>query len=173
MKKANLLAALLSLTFAASADDSNSLRGELKALEFLVGWCWTGQFPDGKRTDTHCFESVYEGMHVRDRHVATGGSSPYRGESIYSWNNQTEEISFVYWNSIGGVSTGTAKPKGSSIFFPDESYEGPDGQVVKISSAWENITDDDFDAIVTEAIVGGATKESRIHFRRRAFLEEL
>ena len=36
---------------------------------FLAGSCWRGTFPDGKRTDEHCYEWVYAGQFLRDRHT--------------------------------------------------------------------------------------------------------
>ena len=38
----------------------------------------------GGEQDTHCFDAVYGGQHVRDRHEVTGGAGVYRGETLYS-----------------------------------------------------------------------------------------
>ena len=48
------------------------LREGLQPLAFLAGHCWSGEFKTGER-DTHCFEAVYDGQHLRDRHEVTGG----------------------------------------------------------------------------------------------------
>ena len=50
-------------------------------MKFLLGHCWQGTFADGK-VDTHCFEPVYGGKFIRDRHQVTGG---YGGETLYRW----------------------------------------------------------------------------------------
>jgi hypothetical protein len=50
---------------------------------FLAGSCWKGTFADGKRTDEHCFEWIYGGQFLRDRHTVTGRPAPYGGETIY------------------------------------------------------------------------------------------
>lgn len=34
---------------------------------FLAGHCWKGTFPDGKRTDLHCYEWVYDGAFLREQ----------------------------------------------------------------------------------------------------------
>ena len=34
-------------------------------------YCFVGPLPGSEGTDRHCFESVYGGQHVRDRHVVT------------------------------------------------------------------------------------------------------
>jgi hypothetical protein len=84
------------------------LRRELQPLAFLVGHCWRGQLPDGNE-DVHCFESVYGGQHVRDRHEVTGGAEIYRGETLYSWDGAAGAVAYTYWNSLGGVSRGTMR----------------------------------------------------------------
>jgi len=73
----------------------------------LVGHCWVGSAPGNAGTDKHCFESVYGGQHVRDRHAVTvDGREVYAGESIYSAKGP--QVIFTYWNSLGGLGTGTA-----------------------------------------------------------------
>ncbi|MFL6722444.1 MAG: hypothetical protein ACJ8FT_11690 [Sphingomonas sp.] len=79
----------------------------LRPLSALVGHCWTGAAPGNGGTDKHCFESIYGGQHVRDRHVVTsGGQAVYAGESIYSAKGP--QVIFTYWNSLGGLGTGNA-----------------------------------------------------------------
>ncbi len=170
MKKLLVLAiAGVSLLTIAFAQNQNDLRAELSPLAFLVDSCWAGKFPDNKRTDTHCYETVFDGMHIRDRHIVLGGKDPYRGETIYSWNKEKNVIGFVYWNSLGGVSTGTVVALHSQITFPDESYDGPNGERITISSAWENITDDGYDSRIAETSAGGSSSVSKMRFERRPF----
>src|SRR3954453_2757084 len=79
---------------------------DFRRLEFLVGSCWIGTFPDGKATDEHCFEWVYDRMFIRDKHVVRGGP-PYEGESLYRWDPVAKRIAYWYWSSPGLVVTGT------------------------------------------------------------------
>ena len=73
----------------------------------LAGHCFSGPAPVAGGTDSHCFESVYGGQHIRDRHVVTvGGKEVYAGETIYSAKGT--KVIFTYWNSIGGLGTGEA-----------------------------------------------------------------
>jgi hypothetical protein len=73
----------------------------------LIGHCFTGPAPVAGGIDKHCFESVYNGQHVRDRHVVTeGGRDVYEGESVYSAKGR--QVIFTYWNSLGGLGTGEA-----------------------------------------------------------------
>lgn len=162
---------VLAVTSVACSDDKSVLRSDLEPLQFLVGACWAGQFPDGERTDMHCYESVYRGVHLRDRHVVTGGSTLYQGETIYSWSEDTGEITYVYWNSLGGVSTGSATPRIETIVFPDESYQGANGETVTISSVWENITADGYDSLSVEVFQNGEKTERRVRYEKRPFVQ--
>lgn len=163
--RAILIAGVMAVATAAFADDT--LRAELKSMSFLADSCWAGKFPDNKRIDTHCFESVYAGAHLRDRHEVLGGAEAYQGETIYSWDEQQSTISYVYWNSYGGVSTGTVQPGSETLEFPDEEYAGPNGARILISSYWENITANSYDSVIAENFADGSTSETRIHFERQ------
>jgi hypothetical protein len=82
----------------------------------LIGHCWAGSAPGNAGTDTHCFETVFGGQHVRDRHaVVAGGREVYSGESIYSASGT--KVVFTYWNSLGGVGSGEAVVKGDQWLF--------------------------------------------------------
>jgi len=124
------------------------------------------------QVDIHCLEAVYGGAHIRDRHVVTGGSALYQGETIYSWNGETNQISYVYWNSLGGVSTGTATPRSQSLEFPEETYKGPDGETVIVSTFWENIDADGYDSLSVETYPNGQKKERRVRYEKRPFLAD-
>jgi hypothetical protein len=88
----------------------------LQPLSALVGHCWAGPAPVAGGIDKHCFESVYGGQHVRDRHVVTaGGKAVYAGESIYSAKGSA--VVFTYWNSFGGLGTGKAVISGDDWRF--------------------------------------------------------
>jgi len=169
MRKAKAISVLFLVSMMVHAEQGDELKQELAPLQFLLGWCWFGEFPDGKQTDLHCYESVFNGAHLRDRHVVKGGSTVYQGETIYSWNTADKEISYVYWNSYGGVSTGTAAPNKNSIEFPDEFYTGGDGKTVTISSAWENISDDAYDSISVEKFTNGTKRERKVRYHRKPF----
>jgi hypothetical protein len=82
----------------------------------LIGHCWAGSAPGNAGTDTHCFEPVFGGQHVRDRHVVVaGGRQVYSGESIYSASGK--KVVFTYWNSLGGLGSGEAVVNGDQWRF--------------------------------------------------------
>jgi uncharacterized protein YndB with AHSA1/START domain len=122
----------------------------LAPLAFLVGHCWRGDFPGGKQ-DTHCFESVYGGRHIRDRHEVSGSGEPYRGETIYSWNGKAKRVEYTYWNSLGGVSRGSMTPRADRLDFGNERYTGSDGKTITISTFWRRVGDDSYEAVSTSS----------------------
>jgi hypothetical protein len=110
------LAALAALTALPLFDPSPP--PDFRPLEFLVGSCWVGTFPDGKATDEHCFEWVFERKFIRDRHIVRNGMTPYAGETLYGWDAKAKAPVFWYWNSDGDVLTGTVEYRPESIVFP-------------------------------------------------------
>ncbi len=105
-------------------------RAEFSGLEQLIGHCWQAAFPDGKRVDTHCFSEVYGGVHIKDEHVVCGPGAPYYGETWYSVDRKDSNITFRYFNSIGGYSEGVVKFDGQQIYFPEERYQQGTKEVV-------------------------------------------
>lgn len=158
---------MLTLLIAAStaAAEPAMLRPGLEPLAFLVGHCWRGEFPGSGEVDTHCFEPVYDGQHVRDRHEVTGGERVYRGETVYSVE-PSGGVTFTYWNSSGGVSRGTMRPGAERLDFGDETYRGPDGREVRISSHWRRVGDDAYEAVTQSAQSPGMNRT--VTYRRVA-----
>jgi hypothetical protein len=102
----------------------------------LVGHCFVGPLPGSEGTDRHCFESVYGGQHVRDRHVVTVcGKSVYEGETIYSARGG--QVIFTYWNSLGGLGTGTASLAPDLWRFSGTVHGTPNGKEQPIATSWK------------------------------------
>jgi len=142
------------LTALALAAQEPALRPGLEPLQFLVGHCWRGELASGER-DTHCFEPVYGGQHVRDRHEVTrhevaGGSAVYAGETFYSADG-SGGIAFAYFNSIGGVSRGTMRAGEDGLNFGDEQYRGADGREITLSVSWRRAGDDAYEVVTASA----------------------
>ena len=149
----HLIAALLA---AEAAAPPPTLRAELEPLRFLVGHCWRGEMKGGAQQDVHCFEPVFDGQHVRDRHevkaVSAGEGAPaYRGETIFSWDGASGRVAFVYWNSLGGVSRGGMVPAPGKLDFGDETYKAPDGKETKISTFWRIVDERTYESVTTSA----------------------
>lgn len=121
----------------------------LEPIAFLVGHCWRGEFTSRAQTDTHCFEPIYGGRHVRDRHEVKdkGGKVTYSGETLYSWDAKLGRVEYTYVASDGGVSRGSMVPKEGALDFGDQLYSGPDGAQINISTLWRRAGDDAYEAV--------------------------
>ena len=97
----------------------------LQPLAFVAGHCWKGTFADGSTTDEHCFEWMYGGKFLRDRHVVKSASKPdYVGETFYYWDAEAKQIQYIYLENAGGVSRGSAEPAADGVVFPPARYVG-------------------------------------------------
>ena len=100
----------------------------------FVGSCWRASF-SATTTDTHCFEAMYGGAHVRDRHeVKDAGKVVYAGETIYSADGG--DLVFTYVNSLGGVGTGKLKVNADTLSFTGVMRASPDKTQQPIDSQW-------------------------------------
>ena len=115
---------------------------DFRPLAFLVGDCWEGTFPDGKQTDEHCFEWVYDRKFIRDRHVVRNGKAPYAGETIYGWDAKEKRMAYWYWNSDGEMMAGTVEYRPDSIVFPTR-YETDKG-TVELRATWTRTGPDSY-----------------------------
>ena len=131
------------IALAAAAEAPQMSKG-LQPLAFLAGHCWRGAFKTGEQ-DMHCFEPVYGGQHLRDRHEVTSAKGVYKGETLYSFDGKA--TTFTYWNSEGGVSRGTMRPNGDRLEFGDESYTDPKGRRISISTHWQRVGQDAYEAV--------------------------
>jgi hypothetical protein len=140
------------------------VRNELRPLEFLVGSCWTGTFPDGQQTDTHCFESVFDGQFIRDRHTVRGGKAPYAGETLYAWDSRQKKVIYTYWASDGAISTGVMEiTESGELVFPEE-YSG--ASQLRIENVWTRRTADSYDVRVAQQKDGQWREMWRMTLRR-------
>jgi hypothetical protein len=131
------LAAAPALGAQTSAEPSN-----FRPLEFLIGHCWIGTFPDGKQTDEHCFEWMYGGKFVRDRHIVRGGAEAYEGESTYSWDPKAKRINFAYYNTAGEVTSGYVEETAEGIVFP-QKHQTATG-TMELKTVWTRPSPDSY-----------------------------
>lgn len=112
-----------------------------RPMEFLVGSCWIGTFPNSAATDEHCFEWVYDRKFIRDRHVVRNAAT-YEGETLYALKDKGQPVEYWYWSSSGGLSTGTMEPRGDRLEFPERHVRGD--TVIEIRSSWKRTGPDSF-----------------------------
>lgn len=137
----------------------------LAPLEFLGGYCWNGTFANGKTTDEHCYEWVYGGKFLRDRHVVRGGPQPYQGESLYFWDGEQKAVAYLHFNSDGGVSRGTLKVEGDTLLFPTERY-GEGATTREFSTTLMRDGDERYATVTHELTKGTRVEAWRTAFRR-------
>ena len=131
---------MLSLTLLMSAAAAATAQPALAPFEPLVGHCWRGDAPGGQGIDTHCFKAVYGGEHIRDRHSVTiDGKEVYSGESLYSAKGT--EVIFTYWNSLGGLGTGSARLLGDAWRFSGSIHATAAGAEQTMQAVWTIVPD--------------------------------
>lgn len=126
---------MIDLLLSLAAATQGLAQPALQPLSRFVGHCWSGEAPGGGGTDRHCFEAVYGGQHIRDRHtVKVGGKTVYAGESLYSVENGA--VTFSYWNSMGGVGHGRAWAKGNELDFSGQMRADPSATPEPMNATW-------------------------------------
>jgi hypothetical protein len=127
-----MLALLLPVLAAAAA--APPAGDDLSVFSRLLGHCWEGQMA-ADTLDVHCFETLYDGAHVRDRHVVlVKGAPAYKGVTYYS--REGRRVTFVYLNSHGGVGQGEASPDAAGVCFKGRMRGAPDAGTQAIASCW-------------------------------------
>lgn len=138
----------------------------LKPMAFLAGHCWKGTFPDGKRTDEHCFSWVFDGKALRDVHtVRTPGQADYVGETVYYWDPTARRVEFLYVENTGGVSKGTMQASEDVLAFPPTQYAAP-GQALVYRARWTPMGDGAYEAFSEAQTPDGWKTMFRVVLRR-------
>jgi hypothetical protein len=111
----------------------------LAPMAFLAGYCWSARFPDGKATDTHCFEWVFARHQLRDRHTVSGGPEAYGGETLYFWDSANRRITYRYIDATGGHSNGHVEARDGALHFPADAYVAANGQRMDFVTQWQPV----------------------------------
>lgn len=156
---------LLALLVNVAADTGGGIREELRPLAFLVGSCWTGTFPDGKATDTHCFEPVFDGQFIRDRHTVRGRTVPYAGETLYAWDPKQKKVIYTYWASDGAISSGAVEAAGPGELVFSEAYAAAGGELT-MKNVWTRRGGDAYEVSVSRRQNGDWREMWRMTLRR-------
>jgi hypothetical protein len=129
----------------------------------FVRSCWRAEFT-ATMHDMHCFELMYRGAHVRDRHeVEEGGKIVYAGETIYSVDGPN--LLFTYVNSLGGVGTGKVARSKSMLGFKGSMRASPDKAQQPIDSEWRVVDDDHYEVRSLVRSVGGKPEKPLLFTR--------
>jgi hypothetical protein len=116
---------------------------DLSLFKPFLGACWRAEF-SATVHDTHCFEGLYGGSHVRDRHeVQDNGKTIYAGETTYSADGP--DVVFIYVNSLGGIGRGKVKSQAQTLRFTGEMRASPDKAQQPIDSEWRVLDADHYE----------------------------
>jgi len=160
-----MLTLLLSISVATAAAAPVS-PNPLQPLAFLAGSCWAGDFPNGVGVDTHCFEWVYDGKFVRDRHVLRGKKPDYSGETIYAWMPEQKQIAFWYWSSDGDIEQGVVQPVADGLEFPEHHLVAPKEMTMR--ARWRRLDADRYETIEEQKDGGEWKTMWKVEYRRQA-----
>lgn len=131
---------MIASTLLLAAASANLAQPSLQPWAPLVGHCFSGPAPVPGAIDKHCFESVYGGQHVRDRHVVTvDGRAVYEGETVYSVHGP--KVIFTYWNSLGGLGTGEADLRTDRWQFSGTIHAKPESSEQPMTATWTLLPD--------------------------------
>lgn len=141
---------LIVIPFVVAVAFTPSVRAEpvdgLKPMAFLAGHCWKGAFADGKQTDEHCFQWMYDGKALRDTHTVRAPGRPhYVGETTYYWDSVAKRVEYLYVENLGGVSRGTMQSAPGALIFPATEYVA-DGEAMTYRVRWTVVDDNVYEA---------------------------
>jgi hypothetical protein len=160
-----MFAPLLALSAASLMATPAAGANPLQPLEFLVGHCWSGEFPGGSGRDTHCFEAMYRGKFVRDRHTLHGRQGDYLGETIYAYDPGRRQIVYWYFSSDGDIDSGSVIPVADGFDFPERHLTEPHG--VTLRTHWTREGSDRYVAVNERKTEGGDWQvEWKVEYRR-------
>ena len=135
----------------------------------LTGSCWVGSLPDGKVTDTQCYEVELDRflkgtISLGDSAAQSGKPPAFRGAAIFAWNAKENRIDYWQWASDGSYRAAEARFDGDTVIFPmpKRTAESPQERTV-----WSRIDESSF-RVVRERQDGQAwTPTLTVVYRRR------
>ena len=135
-----LAAALVPVAVAAQPAAAPDPRAGFKWFRELAGACWKGDHPDGKTSDTQCYQLQY-GRFVRGTIAISAGARPYEGDSLFWWDAKNARMAYTQWASNGVVISNEAVFEGETLVFPDRPRAGGE---VNGRSVWTRIDPDTY-----------------------------
>jgi hypothetical protein len=141
---------------AAGAGPAEGAKNPLRPLDFLIGHCWAGDFPNGMGKDTHCFEAMYGGKFVHDKHVVHGKQGDYLGETIYGFDPARKQIVYWYFSSDGDIDSSAMIPVADGFDFPERHLTQP--QDLTMRTHWKRNGDNSYEVLNERKTGDGAWK---------------
>lgn len=133
----------------------------------LAEHCWEGTFEGSEVSDRHCFEWLPGGHFLRDTHAIETEGESYRGETIFAVAGGSGEITYIYYNSLGGISRGSISMAEDGALKAEERYVGRGGNVQKYRSLLTFDDDGNGYRVASNRLIEGEWQAVRsIHYRR-------
>jgi hypothetical protein len=150
--------------------------GRFGWLRELAGSCWTAALPDGKTTDTQCYQTrlghfLFGSITIGPAEKpATGADTRhpagFRGEGLFAWDATTGRIVLWTWASDGSFATSEVILEGDLIRFPQASKKDPAAPITSRTS-WTRLDADSF-RVGQERLENGAwTEQWFVVYKRR------
>lgn len=164
---AAVLAVLLSLAPPPAAPAGKDPLASFGWLRALAGSCWRTTLPDGKTTDTQCYETRLG--HFLFGSITIGAAADpkagpdtrhpagFRGEGLFAWDAATGRISLSTWGSDGSFATSEVLLEGDRILFPQASRKDPAAPITSRTS-WTRLDAESF-RVGQEKLENGAWNE--------------
>ena len=134
-------AALVASTAAFAQAPTSPAANPLAPMAFLAGRCFKSPTVEGKDTDEHCFQWLYEGKVLRDVHTVRGAKHPdLVGESTYYWDSAVNKIAYLYIEDQGGYMIGNVEPVEGMLTFPATPFI-IGGRAMVLRTRWTELPD--------------------------------
>jgi hypothetical protein len=136
----------------------------------VVGYCWTGTFPDGKTQHSHCYTSQFD-QFIRGTATLSGEhdgrrEAEFHGDSMFAWNEQDKRIEYYIWGSDGSHGKLDAYYAGDELVFPVQSRKDP--TKLAFRSVWRRIDESSIEVRREVPDGEGWKTELTILYRRSA-----
>lgn len=135
----------------------------------VVGYCWTGTFPDGKTQHSHCYTSQFD-QFIRGTATLEGEREGQRadlfsGDSLFAWNDKAKRIEYYVWGSDGVHGKHEAYYAGEELVFPVISRKDP--TKIAFRSVWRRIDASSFEVRRETPDGTGWKTELTVLYRKR------
>ncbi len=164
MKTLQILAILATCLLTATnlfAADGPTLASQLEPLRPLIEKTWKGTFknanPDKPVVDVMRWERALNGKAIRVLHSVNDGV--YGGETIFTWDEKKQSVTYHYFTTEGFMTEGTVNFKGKQIT-THEVVSGSAGGVTEVRGTNELLPDGSFH-VKTEYLKNGEWQPGR------------
>jgi hypothetical protein len=127
----------------------------------LAGACWKGDHPDGKTSDTQCFQLQFKRVMRGTIKVESTADGPARtvfeGDSVFAVDPEVPtRVGYTQWGTTGNYTVGEMFVEGEMLRFQTRPAEGGESRV---RFAWRKVDENSF-RVSRERKESGVWKEA-------------